>query len=161
MPSADAFEDAVELVDAVIVDDELAAAALRMRDRYARGEFFGEIAFERGDVRVGRGGVLLRFSLRRSFGTARGFFELAHRPAALGRFERERNGAIFRQRGERARVAYLELAIVEQALDLGRKLEQAQKIRYRRARTADRVGRFLMRQLELVDQARHGLRFFE
>ncbi len=58
-------------------------------------------------------------------------------------------------------MAHVELALVEQALDLGRKLEQPQQVRHRRARAADRVGGLLVRQVEFVDQPRQRLRFFE
>jgi hypothetical protein len=57
------------------------------------------------------------------------------------------------EREQRARVAHLEPVRLEQRLDRHRQLEQAQQVRHRGARAADRFGGLLVREVEFVDQA--------
>ena len=66
-----------------------------------------------------------------------------------------------RQREQRARVAHLELAFLDQRADGLRQVEQAQQVRHRRARAADGLGGLLVRELELADQARERERLLE
>src|SRR5262245_46846831 len=50
--SANVLEDAVELVQRVIGDDELALAGRGVLDLHARAELLAQVAFELADVRI-------------------------------------------------------------------------------------------------------------
>src|SRR5690242_12162550 len=123
--SVQAFENSVELIDAVVMDHQFAAPAARVDDRDARRQLFGKLSLERCDVRIARY-VLFGLSLRARIDAACGFFELTYGPAMFGGLQRQQRRAILRKRRQRARVAHVELAFVEQTLDLGRKIEKTQ-----------------------------------
>src|SRR6185437_11274483 len=101
-------ENAVELVEAVVVDDETALTGSRVADRDARAEFIGEIPLEALHVRVARRLIRRLGGFRREHASD-DRFGLAHRDALL-RDERTdlRLLASPRQREQRPRVAHLE-----------------------------------------------------
>src|SRR5438445_6598978 len=141
--SADSSEDALELVQAVIADDELAATAAAMLDADPGRKFFRQLAFERDDVGIARRGFFRCRTFRR-LRAACGFLEFAHRPAVCRRLARKTERELRIERYERLRVPGLDFALLEQRLDLVRQFEQAQEVRHRCARPPDRVGSLLM-----------------
>ena len=65
------------------------------------------------------------------------------------------------ERQQRPRMTHLERALLEQLAHLRGQLEQAQQVADRGARAPDRLGRLLVRELELADQALEGARLFQ
>lgn len=90
MRSADTFENAFELVHAVVRDDKLALTAATVPDADFRREFFAQLALKNGDIGILRDGFFCRLRLR--LGTlrvaSRGF-QFADGPLVLDRFKRE------------------------------------------------------------------------
>src|SRR5690606_21171496 len=162
---AQALEHAVERLEVGVVDHQAALAAASVQHVDARAQGFRQLALERDDVG-------LRARLRGLRGLAGGrhlagrellhaVLDLAHRPAVLGGLARERDRGLRRQRQQRAGMAHLQRAGLDQGADLGRQLEQAQQVGHRGARTADRGRRLRVGQVELVDQALQRLRFLQ
>src|SRR5688572_27005469 len=153
---ADVRQDSVQFVQAVIADDELALARIGMLQLDRRAELVGEVVLEPLDVRVFRaraiGLALALVRVRDEAADKR--FGLAHREPLL-RDQRADLGLLARgrQRKQRAGMAHFQFALLDQGADGLRQVEQAQQVRYRRARAADGLGGLLVRELELHDQA--------
>ena len=147
----------------MVGDDQLAASAAPVLHGHLGAEALGQFAFERGDVGIGFLGGL-RFVLGRH-PTLRQLLaptlHLAHRQALFRRGVRQCDRGGRRQGQQRARMAHFQSLVLEQFADVGRQFEQAQQVRYRRARTAYGFGGLLVGQRKFVDQSRQRLRFFQ
>src|SRR3569832_479613 len=138
-PLFDAREDAVEFVESVVVDDELALALAAVLELDARAYFFGEVCFVTTDVRGDRlRGCGLLGGLREQ--TAHQAFGFAHRYALRHFLARGRALRRALQRQQRTCVAHLQFAPLHHAFELVVELQQAQQIRDRRTRAPHGLG---------------------
>src|SRR5690606_34828402 len=139
--SADMRDDSVELVEAVIADHEPPAAP-PVLDGDGRAELLGELRLEAADVRVLRAGGAVRPLGRPTRQPADGLLRVADAPAFLAdlRRELERDGG--RRHGEeRARMAHIELTVLEHRADGFRQLEKPEQVADRHPRSADGFSR--------------------
>src|SRR6185503_5734488 len=152
----DVRENPVQLVEAVITDDELAAARRRVLQLDRRAELVGEVVLEPLDVRILRAalsGLVLAVARVRDeapherFRLADGESFLRDQRADFRLLPRRR------EREQRARVAHLELALLDQRADGLWEVEEPKEVRYGGAGAADRFRCLLVRELEFEDQA--------
>src|SRR5688500_13282110 len=159
MTLLDVLKDPVELVEAVVVDDELAAPAARVLKKHLGAQLACEVLFEAPDVRVlpprlggwrrigeppdqGLGFADRQTLLRHELG----YFRLLTRR---------------RQAKECTRVTHFELALLDEVLYVVAELEQAEQVTDGGARPTDGVRSRLVRHLELADQPVERARLLE
>jgi len=147
------------MIVARIGDDQLAGALLPGLDLHRSPDLLGQLLFEARDVAVGADPAP---------GLGRGMknrvdqvFRLPHRKAAQddalchallpAPFERQQG----------ARVAHLELAVEDHRLHRLLQIAQPEQVGGGGPRAADRLGGFLMGELELLDQPLHPIRLLE
>src|SRR2546422_149329 len=155
--SAQLLEQLLEMVEARVVQHEFAGALFRRTDLDRSAEPLRHFLFQPREIAVGplaaprcraaqqalhqRLGLAHRQALRRD---ARAGFDLPRRV----------------ERDQSARMPHLERAFQQHFLHRPSELEQPQHVRGGAARAADRIGRLLVRHLELVDQALQSRRLF-
>src|SRR4051812_21023374 len=159
--SVDVREDAVELVEAVVTDDQLALAAAGMLDRNLGAELLGQLLLETIDVGVARR-ICLGAIGRRLLQTPHERLGITHRQALLddnqGRFDLL---LAIRQRQQSPSVAHFELALLHVLRDFRSELQQAQQVAHTRSGPPHRVRGLLMGQREFVDEPLQRTGLFE
>src|SRR5262249_9252277 len=160
--SLDVSEDTVELVQAVVAHDELATAAPARLDRDAGAELLRQLLLEARHIGIALAVAIVRSHPEPDLQAPHQRLGLAHREA-LARDEQRDLGllAAFGECEQSASVTHLERALLEELADLGRELQQAQKVRDTRARAADCLRRLLVREAELTHQALERARLLE
>src|SRR5688572_11580232 len=159
MTLLDVLKDPVELVEAVVIDDELAAPAARVLKQHLGAQLACEVLLEAPDVRI----------LPPWLGGWRWIGEPPDQ--GLGFADRQtllrhelRHLRLLTRRGqtkERTRVTHFELALLDEVLCIVAELEQAEQVTDGGARPTDGVRSRLMRHLELANQPVEGARFLE
>ena len=146
-------ENALEFIQAVVGHDELALAGSGVLKQHLGAQFVGQFALQALNIRIHRrrrfaGRRAAELMMRRTKAsvsrTDRDF--LATRPATSICWRRDVKPE------QRARVAHFDAALLQQFLDLVGQFHEAQQIADGGARAADRLGRRLMGQAELLDQ---------
>src|SRR6516162_3478449 len=155
-------EDPVELIQAVVAHDELAAASPARLDRDTGTELIRQLLLEARHIGIALARTLLYRRAVRGLQAPHQGLGLAHRQT-LARDQQRDLGllASLAEAEQRAGVTHLEGALLEELAHLGRELQQAQEVRDTRARAADRLCDLLMRQAEFAHQALERARLLE
>src|SRR5690606_34919301 len=161
-PALNVLDDPVQLVEAVIADHD-PAALLAVLDADRGAEPLRELRLEPPNVRILRlGAAVDGGSLLRLGETPDRLLGLADAPAlandAVRELELDRRR---RNAGQRAGVAHIELAPLDERSDGVRQFAQPQQVADGRARPADGLGGLGVRHVELVDQALERTRLLE
>ena len=156
------LQNAVELIEAVIADDELSGAFLRMSNADFRTEFLGNLDLEAPDIAVDRRDPFHRLACSTVLHVLDEFLGLADRQAFL--YDLTSGVELLyrvRDRQQRPRVAHFDLAPLEQGLHFVRQVQQPQQVADRRSRSADGFGRFGMSQVKFTNKPVQRPRLFQ